>query len=242
MSSKKKRTLRDIHLTKLRKWRIGSENQERWNQPPDFVSEFPQAATEEYLRKHVWWWRYMESQEEARRVFVPWADGGFGDINAIMYRHFADYLEPSAWFYEFRARHAGRYRWDFGFPWLKCSQEERRTLTCLVPGEHPARLKLPLTTDKDFWVSLSIDANLLLNDETLAHDYLAVIAKQRELHGVKRPGIGQGVRRRALSWAAIEAMDIRHYKIRALEDGERSSLRNGRKRYFSICDELGLDR
>lgn len=205
----------------------------------DFSDEFPEQATKQHLIDHVWWWRYQDNLEQAKKIFPPW-EGETHQITGVMLNCLRNYLEPSAWFYEFRARYNGRYEWDFGCPWVRCTDQQMSTLSCLVPSTYPSQFLLDLQRKEDCWVEFQTPFNLRLNDQTLVRDFLARVSKERERRAISPPKRQGGVRRRKLSWMSVEAMDIRHYNLGLLESAERGRLSKDLQRYVKMCQNLGL--
>ena len=153
---------------------------------------------------------------------------------------FLNYMEPSALFYEFRARYNGHYKWDFGASWILCSDEQRRMLANLVPPEHPSERYLSVSRPEDCWVEIPDKVNLLLNNANLVRHFLAAVRRERKARGLVAPGKGGGVRRKKRSWVPIEAMDLKHYGIRPLTDSERGQLAKYGAAYKATCRRLKL--
>lgn len=228
-----------LHSENLRRINTNPEDQTAPHRPTDFPDVFPAQATEQDLRDHVWWWRYQDTPDRARKIFPPW-EGEQHQSTRVMLELLRNYHEPSAWFYEFRARYKGRYAWDFGRPWIRCTDEQWNTLETLVPSTRPAQVPMGLQRAEDCWVTLEMWVNLRLNDATLVQSFCQRIADARRLQNIKPPGKRGGVRRRKQSWLAIEAMDVQHYRIRALTKGESGQLSKHRARYEEICERLNL--
>ncbi len=224
----------------LRRWGKTEKEQEYPHRPRDFLAAFPEEAHQQLLVNNVWWWRYAVNPEKCSRVFPPLTEGSAW-WPTFMHKIFMDHLEPSAFFYEFRARYKKRYVWDFGRPWILCSDEQRRSLSCLLPSNYPSTLNLHLPRPEDRWSAFFGDYNLLLNDETLIRQFTKELKQKRSDLGLSRPAPGQGVRRRSISWQPIEYMDIRRYGIRVLNESERSALSRARKLYEETCARLRLD-
>lgn len=236
-----KDTLVAIHRRNLAERRIRPEHQRAEYRPKDFPDEFPPEADEKLLKATVWWWRFRTNVDQAKRIFPP-ETATDNSRTKRMLDKLNNLHEPSAWFYEFRARYADRYQWDFGCPWISCTDEQHKTLSSMIPAEEPAQVAVSLSKPGDSWITLDMFwVNLRLNDEVLARQFFDHVAEARRVRGVKAPGPGRGVRRRPLSWAPLESMDIRHHGIRALTDGERSQLSKARRRYVTLCKRLGLE-
>lgn len=231
-------TLDELLCVRLSRWGVPKDRQSFPHRPQDFADTFPTTASEKKLRQEVWWWRYAD-EENAERIFPPWGAGTNSMTHAFL-KVFRNFWEPSAWFYEFRARYKGRYEWDFGRPWIRCSDEQRRTLEQVVPSKYPSQFYLPVSRSEDCWAMISEKINLRLNDETLAKQFLAKVAEERESRGIKAPGKQGGVRRRALSWAPIEYMDLDYYGILERSSSIRSQVSKARLNYEAMCKRLSL--
>jgi hypothetical protein len=231
-------TLDELLCVRLRRWKVAKTRQNFPHRPKDFVDVFPATATEEKLRQKMWWWRYAD-EENAERIFPPWGEGTNSMTQALL-KSFCNYMEPSAFFYEFRARYDGRYKWDFGRPWIRCSDEQRRMLVEVVPSEYPSQFYLPVARPEDCWATISEKINLRVNDETLARQFLSRVAKEREYRGVKAPGKEGGVRRKKMSWAPIEYMDLRHYGVIKDSSSGHSQVSKARRNYEATCASLNL--
>ncbi|MEI6072534.1 MAG: hypothetical protein WCS31_12130 [Verrucomicrobiae bacterium] len=234
------RTLNSILAENLKLWGMTEEEQEYPHRPEDFPDVFPEAADEELLVNNVWWWRYADPEKYVR-IFPHWsARLAAYSLKSLLI--FQNHLELGAFFYEFRARYNGRYVWDFDRPWIRCSDQQWRSLNCLLPSKYPSTVDLPITRPIDRWISFpEFNLNLSLNDETLVREFKCEITRKRQELGIARPATGKGVRRRPISWMTIEAMDIQKYKIRPLTDGERSALTKARRSYKESCLRLGLE-
>ncbi|TSA33859.1 MAG: hypothetical protein D4R65_07050 [Verrucomicrobiaceae bacterium] len=225
----------------LRRWfKRGEVEQSYPHRPEHFWDRFPEAATEDLLVNNVWWWRYADP-EKYLRIFPEWGDG-LEWWSQKLFLTFQNHLEASAYFYEFRARYNDRYVWDFDRPWIRCSDQQWRSLNRLLPSKYPSTVDLPITRPIDNWVSLPpLNLNLGLNDEILFREFKLELERKRQEIGLERPATGQGVRRRAISWKPIEFMDYRRYKIMVLNDAERSGLSKARRSYERTCTRLGLE-
>jgi hypothetical protein len=234
----RKLTLDKLLSNSLREWKISKSRQNFPHRPKTFPASFPAKATEQKLCEEVWWWRYAD-EDNAKRIFPPWGDES-GSVTQMLLQVFLNYMEPSAWFYEFRARYRGRYKWDFGAPWIRCSDEQRRLLANLVPPEHPSKFFLPVSRREDFWIVIPDKVNLLVNDATLVRSFLATVRKERHVRGLSAPGKTGGVRRKRRTWVPIEAMDLEHYEIRLQTDAERGQVSKWYAFYEATCERLKL--
>ena len=223
----------------LERWGRTLEEQGYPHRPEAFLKPFPETAKQDQLVNTVWWWRQAVSADNCSSVF-PRLGEDAGWWPEIMRQIFLEHFQPSAFFYEFRARYDNRHVWDFGRPWICCSDEQRRSLNCLLPSKYPSKLNLHLDRPEDKWASFG-KFNLLLNDKTLVRQFVEELTQKRSELRLKKPGYGKGVRRRAISWVPIESMDIRRYRIRALTDAERSALSKAEKSYEKTCAKLGFE-
>ena len=211
------------------------------NDAPGFLDAFPASdapgVDENYLVEHLWWWRHT-APESCQEIFQH---RGWPEWHQVLQGLFEDHFEPSAYFYEFRARYDERYDWDFDRPWVLCSLEQRRMLDCYLPSEHPARNYLQSDVRSNNWAKVPERwVNLQLNDSVLVEQFQAEIEQLRESKSIPRPAKGKGIRRRDISWRSIEMMDARYYKMRVLNASERSQLSKETKAYEQICEQLNL--
>jgi hypothetical protein len=220
-------------------------------QPTKFAQRFPKTADRKFLESKLWWWRFATEEHcgllfQAKLAFrssqFPSEREERDAFARARLQSFKEMLIDSAHFYEFRARYNGRYAWPLAKPWPDVSPEQQFRLASLVPGEYPAKDFGSSGREADHWVSLPTRfVNLKLNNWTLMEQFMQEINALRELHGVAAPERGKGVRKRALSWTAIEAMDLRRYSICEPTDGERSALSKAQCRYEATCAQLGLE-
>jgi hypothetical protein len=231
-------TLEELLSVRLRSWKVPKMRQNFPHRPRDFPKKFPRTATEQKLRNEVWWWLYA-NEDNAGRIFPSWGEGA-DFMTQVSLEIFLNYMEDSAWFYEMRARYNARYKWEFGVPWIHCSDEQRRMLADILPSKYPSQFYLPVPRSEDCWVTISEKCNLLVNDATLAQRFLGRVAKERKTRGISAPGKQGGVRRRSLSWSALELMDKRHYGVIGDDGGVRSIISKGRKKYEAMCKDLVL--
>jgi hypothetical protein len=219
--------------------------------PTKFAQRFPKTADRKFLESKLWWWRFATEKHcgllfGATLAFRTSQFPSVRDERDAFYRarlqRFKNTLIDSAYFYEFRARYNGRYEWPLDKPWPDCDPKEQERLSSLVPGEYPAKNFGSGGREADHWVSLEGRfVNLKLNNWTLMEQFMQEINALRESHGVAAPEPGKGVRKRALSWTVIEAMDLRRYSIREPTDGERSALSKAQRSYEATCAQLGLE-
>jgi hypothetical protein len=103
------------------------------NQPQGFAEEFFEKGdihvTAGVLDQRLWWWR-LATEADSSKIFC-----GTGSTQDPVqaFRIFTEYQQLSAFYYEFRARHDERYKWDFGKPWILCSREQWEYLASLWP-------------------------------------------------------------------------------------------------------------
>lgn len=211
--------------------------------PTKFAKRFPKTASLKDLETKIWWWR-SATEERCGELFrckdLP-SEKAQNEYARVRLQRFWDMLSVSAHFYEFRARYSGRYVWPFGMPWVDCSIDQQERLFALLPGDHPAQGFAPVGRTVDHYATLPARfVNLSLNDWTLIEEFLIEIKALRRSHGIQAPQRGKGRRTRALSWAAIEAMDLRRYAIGELTDSQRSALSKDKRRYEATCRHLGI--
>ena len=210
------------------------------NLPEGIMETFPlrsrQDLAEPLLADELWWWRHATIEASARIFHHP----NVSHWNAIIFPIYIDHFQPSAHFYEFRSRYDDRYVWDFGQPYVFIRTEQRRMLGCLLPETTPAANWLPSSASQSQWANLHLKINLQLNDTVLEKQFRTAVEEARKKQRIAKPQLGQGIRRKPISWRAIEAMDIRHYGLRPLSDGERSQLAKAKKEYELTCSELGI--
>lgn len=220
-------------------------------QPTKFAQRFPKTADRKFLESKLWWWRFA-TEEQCGLLFaatLAYRSSQFRSAREerdafyrVRLQTFKETLIDSAHFYEFRARYNGRYAWPLAKPWPDVSPQQQFRLASLVPGEHPAKDFCPGGREADHWVSLEGGfVNLKLNNWTLMEQFMQKINALRELHGAAAPEPGKGVRKRALSWTAIEAMDLRRYSICEPTDSERSALSKAQRSYEATCAQLALE-
>ena len=232
-------------VRKFNEWtvKIGEKTDQNYdNQPLGILKAFPKmnggAVTENHLTNHLWWWR-SANEKAALSIFrhegVPhWAE--------IMFSIYQDHFEQSAYLYELRARFKQRYAWDFDHPWIYCSRQQRRMLDCLWPNPYLAKNWCPSENGKPEWQELvGVNFNLKLNNTVLTAQFIEEIERLRHSHDISKPGPGEGVRRKPMSWRPIELMDIRRYDIRELGDAERSHVSKAVVAYEAACRETGID-
>lgn len=212
------------------------------NQPRGILKAFPKVDADQVshadLEENLWWWRKAKS-EKAASIF---RHNGVPSWTEMLFTIYQDHFERSAYYYELRARYDNRYQWDFGHPWIHCSRQQRRMLDCLWPNDYPARKWLPSDAGKPAWSRLDgVSFNLQLNDTVLIEQFLAEVERLRSSKAIRKPGVGQGVRRKPLSWRPIELLDIRRYRIRPLNDGERSHVSKVLRDYKAACQKARIE-
>jgi hypothetical protein len=92
--------------------------------------------------------------------------------------------------------------------------------------------------------------DLEASDEALCRSFIQQINEQRRKVGLpdtndplidKTDGQGhkrRGQRNRQVSWLAVEALDIQSFKVRALTDGERSSVSKAKREAAAFADKM----
>ena len=239
-STETKLGLVELLAQKLKDWGIHPDEQSLHFRTDRFGDSFPDVSakpTADDLTQNIWWWN-MAKTGDCESIF----SNKYGEFfPQLLLQIFKDHYETSAFFYEMRARYAGRYKWDFDCPWARCSLEQWRFLACLVPNKHPARLFLPTNLEDPNWIALEKQFNLKLSDETLNEQFRDEMVALRKRVNIPRPGKGQGTPRREFSWKPIEFLDIQHYKIKPLNESERSHISRAKKAYITTCKVLKID-
>ncbi len=232
--------LQQLLGAKLQEWNISPAQQFYDLQPSGILNSFPcdtEGLTEAHLSNGLWWWRQANSEQYAN-VFNHF---GNPQYSAILLTLFKDYFEQSAYYYEMRARFGGRYTWDFGRPWIACSQEQRRMLQCLWPNPTPPVNYSHAEAKNPAFICLTNTCfNIAINDAVLVRQFLDEINQERARQGIVAPGYHGGVRRRPLSWLPIECMDIKHYQARILTDSERSQVSKAVREYRDACTAISI--
>ena len=82
--------------------------------------------------------------------------------------------------------------------------------------------------------------NLKANDSVLMQQFLDELARLRKQHGIERPKEGKGVRRKPISFLAIELMDRQYYLALKLNDSERSQVSKANRAYAAACKGAGI--
>lgn len=208
------------------------------NRPVGVAETFPPIETpqtEGQLAESLWWWRKVQGDGRAQVFHQP----DYPHWPGILTPLYEDYFERSAYLYEFRARY-NRREWDFNRPWAFVSQEQRRFLGCLWPQNNPPRNWNQGEADNPAFVRLHRSFNLELNDTELQRQFMEEIAKQREESKIEKQD-PHSVSHRAMSWRPIELLDIRHYKIRELNESERSQLSKAVQTYKLACQNVDLE-
>ncbi len=234
-----------VLVRKFAEWEVESGEQAEQhydNDPLGILKEFPKVSKggvkEAHLESHLWWWRKANA-DGAQSIF---RHEGWPQWTQMLLSLYQDHFELSAYFYELRARFEKRYAWDFGYPWICCSRQQRRMLDCLWPNPYPAQNWLPSDTEKTEWQQfVGVNFNLKLNNTVLTAQFTEEIERLRRQHGIRKPAPGEGVRRKPMTWRPIELLDIRRYGIRELGDAERSQVSKAVVAYEAACRETGIE-
>lgn len=206
--------------------------------PAPFPDTFPKTAVLSTLERRVWWWRYAEKESNPqmwRRIF-PQLEGSPRDYPDLQWENFKDLLQPSAFFYEFRARYNDRYSYEFGVPWINCTWWQKWALRALIVDPFPDQYFTPQSGGSNHWVTLQFPVNLLSTDEAARRRFVSDLKRLRAEHGIKRGYL----RTRDLPWMAVETMDLRRYRIDRIEPGGPSALSKARRKYEQDCQRLGI--
>lgn len=206
------------------------------NKPPEVAEEFFAKAdiqvTEAVLEQRLWWWKRAT---EADNFKILCGKGGTEDA-VQAFRIFTEYHQLSAFYYEFRARHDQRYKWDFGKPWILCSREQWDYLASLWPTQTTPTIWQPSQKGKQGWVEIPArQINLKANDSVLMQQFLDELARLRKEHGIERPKEGKGVRRKPISFLPIELLDRRYYLGLKLNGSQRSQMSKAEQDYVAAC-------
>ena len=208
------------------------------NHPQGVSETFPAdepTPTEEQLAASLWWWQRAREQE-GQLIFQQ---QGNPHWHGILYPLYLDYMERSAYFYELRARYQDRRQWDYERPWVFISQEQRRFLSRLWPQRNPPRNWNPAEANNPAFVNMR-PFNIELNDTALREQFMEQINRRRaELQVPRREP--NSISHREMSWRPIEFLDIRNYRIRELNDSERSQLSKAVQTYKLACESVDLE-
>ena len=207
-----------------------------WKPPrAAFDDSFPDKATESYLKKHVWWWSFAD-KKQCHKLF-PRAEELGDDYPQVKLQNYEDLLRPSAFFYEFRARYKERYKYDLGAPWINLSFRDQWCLRELVPDKYPDRYFSPASSQNNHWMVINnVMVNASLPDSAICEFLMLRVAAERRKRRIKK----RRIRVTPFSWKAIEAMDLKRYKLGPLTCSWRGLKSRGTKFYEETCTRLGL--
>jgi len=204
-----------------------------------FAPKFPKTASLSILRSRMWWWSYTGkgSSGKLSRVFPP-PKGASKDYPIRQWQNFKDLFEPSALFYEFRARYEGRYAYEFGVPWINCTWWQKWALRGLVPDPFPDQYFSPTSEGDNDWVTLQLPVNLRWTDTAVKQCFESELMRLRKERGIER---GR-VRTRDLPWMSIETMDMKRYKIteEKILPGGPKAVHKQLQTYLVQCKQLGI--
>lgn len=209
------------------------------NHPEGVLQAFPPnepKPSEPHLAGGLWWWRRAREQG-GQQIFQQQHNPHW---HGILYPLYLDYMERSAYLYEFRARSENHRQWDFERPWVFISQEQRRFLSRLWPQNNPPRSWNQAEANNPAFVTMDRSFNIELSDTELKRQFIEQIERQREKLQIQRPE-QNSTSHRQLSWRPVELLDIRHYKLRELDDSERSQLSKAVKTYELACANVDLE-
>jgi hypothetical protein len=218
--------------------RTGIKSAARALQPPIamFADSFPGKAKEAVLKRHLWWWRYA-NEKQCQKIF-PRAEELGADYPRLKLQNYEDLLQPSAFFYEFRARYNGRYKYDLGVPWINCSFQDQWCLRELVPDKHPDRYFSPATSKGNHWMVINnVMVNVSLPDSAICESIMLRVAAERRKRRIKK----RRIRVVPFSWRAIETMDLTRYVKDPMSDSQRGLKSRETKFYLENCARLGLE-
>lgn len=218
--------------------RTGITSAARAWQPPraQFADSFPDKANEAVLKRRLWWWRYA-NEKQCHKIF-PRAEELDADYPRLKLQNYEDLLQPSAFFYEFRARYNRRYKHDFGVPWINCSFQDQWCLRELVPDKHPDRYFSPATSKDNHWMVINnVMVNVSLPDSAICESIMLRVATERRKKRIKK----RRIRVVPFSWKAIETMDLARYVKDPMSDSQRALKSRETKFYLENCARLGLE-
>jgi hypothetical protein len=166
--------------------------------------------TEDFLAKEVWWWR-----EGANK-------------------HPIDFKPDFALAFNYElARRACRRRRLVPFTELKIAHT-------WILATYLGTISVPQIPSRDAgnekqeqekgWTQIrpKFQWNLNLSERSLVEAFINYIHLNRQIQGIPAPSLPRE-RRRPFSWRWLEFMDLSHFKIRPLDNKERSSLSSARK-------------
>ena len=171
-----------------------------------FPDAFPKTAVLSTLEKRVWWWRYAEKESDRqmwRRIF-PQPEGSPKDYPDLQWENFKDLLEPSAFFYEFRARYKERYSYEFDVPWINCTWWQKWALRALIIDPFPDQYFTPTSGGSNHWVSVQLPVNLRSTDAAATRRLVSELKRLRAEHAIERGN----VRTRDLPWMAAAMLHL----------------------------------
>ena len=206
-------------------------------QPPKaaFDESFPDKATASYLMRHVWWWRFAD-EKQCHKIF-PHGGELDADFSQRKLENYEDLLQPSAFFYEFRARYKERYKYDLGAPWIMLSFRDQWCLRELVPDKYPDRYFSPASSQNNHWMVINnVMVNASLPDKAICEFFILRVAAERRKRRIKK----RRIRVTPFSWKAIEAMDLKRYGKDPMSDSQRGLKALEKKFYLKNCARLGL--
>lgn len=163
-------------------------------------------VTEDFLKNEVWWWRSGSNQRPAR----------FSEKDLLAFN------------YEL-VRRALRKECFPKFPVVESLC--RYAIPQFAGEEYEERTFRFSRTPETGWMEFpaSIQWNLKKSDRALKEAFMRFIRDQRKVQGVGMERSKKRKSTRHLPWRWLELMDFAHYRIRSLEDNERSSLSMARK-------------
>ncbi len=212
------------------------------NKPQGFAEDFFDKGdihlTADVLKQGLWWWTQAT---EAGSSMIFCGEGKAEDPAQAL-TLFIEYHQQSAFYYELRARHKERYKWDFGKPWIFCSREQREYLTSLWPTETTPSIWQPSQQGKAGWVQIpGRQINLKANDTLLTQKFLGEVERLRKQHGIERPLPGHGVRRKPISFLPIELLDQKYYLGLKPDGSQRSQVSKELRAYLAACKDVGIE-
>jgi hypothetical protein len=207
--------------------------------PAPFPDTFPKTAVLSTLERRVWWWRHTVKESVRRdwRHVFPQPESAPVDYPDVQRQNFKDLLEPSAFFYELRARYKGRYSYEFGTPWINCTWWQKWALRALIVDPFPDQYFTPTSGGSNHWVSVQLPVNLRSTDAAATRRLVSELKRLRAAHGIKRGN----VRTRDLPWMAVETMDLDRYKIQKVKPGGPSAMHKALVKYEEECKRLRID-
>lgn len=202
---------------------------------PEFTEISPALMLKKYGVR--WWWRDVDPN--------PWATYLAGPQTKARQLHahrewlfHTEYVE-AAYRYEVAARINGEF--ELGGDWTTLGPDQAEQLaqrwpTASKPGGNTSiimQVDGPPRPAQDGWSTpRTFSFNLRRNDAAMAGAFMKLVAQLRSEQNI-HPARNEGSRNRGTGnvWRLIELMDIRRFKIRLLNESERSHVSKARRSF-----------